>query len=242
MKESDTLGFIVAENALAARVLQRYGMDFCCGGGKTLEEACREKGVSAAEVIREIQASKRTAANDGTDAARMKLDDLTRYIEKVHHRYTEDSTQLISRNLERLETVHGERHPELNEIKTIFAEMTGHLAVHMKKEELMLFPYIRKLVNMGKDALGKSVFGSVASPVAAMMNDHDHEGERLQALARLTDNYRVPADGCNTYKATYAAMQELEADLHMHIHLENNVLFPGAVEMENGYKEQLPNA
>lgn len=238
MKESDTMGAIVAENARAALVLDRHGLDFCCGGGKTLGEACRDTGISATEVISEIKALEQNTGDDALDAAGMKLDDLTRHIEKVHHRYTEESALLIRKNLERLEVVHGARHPELTAIKTLFAEMAGHMAVHMKKEELMLFPYIRKLVNKGKDAAGKSVFGSVASPVAAMMDDHENEGERLKALAKLTDNYNVPSDGCNTYKATYAAMRELETDLHMHIHLENNVLFPRAVELENSYKEQ----
>lgn len=238
MKESDTMGAIVAENARAALVLDRFGLDFCCGGGKTLGEACQATGVSTTAVISELAALEQDRGEDSTDAAAMKLDDLTRHIEKVHHGYTEDSAILIRKNLERLEVVHGERHPELTAIKTLFAEMAGHLAVHMKKEELMLFPYIRKLVKVGKDVVGKSVFGSVVSPVAAMMDDHEHEGERLKELARLTDHYTVPSDGCDTYKATYAAMRELETDLHMHIHLENNVLFPRAVELENTYKEQ----
>lgn len=238
MKESDTMGAIVAENARAALVLNRHGLDFCCGGGKTLGEACRETGVSATAVISELAALEQGPAGGATDAAGMNLDDLTRHIESVHHRYTEDSAILIRRNLERLEAVHGSRHPELTAIKTLFAEMAGHLAVHMKKEELMLFPYIRKLVKVGKDVVGKSVFGSVVSPVAAMMDDHEHEGERLKELAKLTDHYNVPADGCETYKATYAAMRDLETDLHMHIHLENNVLFPRAINLENSYKEQ----
>lgn len=238
MKETDTMGTIVAQNVRAALVLDRYGLDFCCGGGKTLEEACRETGVSAAEVVGEIQALEQTNGTNTTNPAELKLDELTRYIEKVHHRYTEDTTTLVRKNLEKLEAVHGARHPELSEIKKIFAEMSGHMAVHMKKEELMLFPYIRKLVNAGKEAAGKAVFGSVASPVAAMMNDHENEGERLKELAKLTDQYNVPSDGCDTYRATYAAMRDFEKDMHMHIHLENNVLFPGAIELENRYKEQ----
>lgn len=238
MKETDTMGAIVAQNVRAALVLDRYGLDFCCGGGKTLEEACRGTGISATQVIDEIRAQESGNATNTTNAAELKLDELTRYIEKVHHRYTEDTTTLVRKNLERLETVHGERHPELSEIKKIFTEMSGHMAVHMKKEELMLFPYIRKLVNAGKDAVGKGVFGSVTSPVAAMMNDHADEGERLKELARLTDHYTVPSDGCETYKATYSAMRDFEADMHIHIHLENNVLFPGAIELENSYKVQ----
>lgn len=238
MKESDTMGTIVAQDARAALILGRYGLDFCCGGGKTLDEACRETGIPTTKVINELQALGMQAGESAPNPAEMKLDDLTRYIENVHHRYTEDATNLIRKNLERLETVHGARHPELTAIKKLFTDMAGHMAVHMKKEELMLFPYIRKLVKVGKEVAGKSVFGSVASPVAAMMNDHENEGGRLKELAELTDHYYVPSDGCDTYKATYAAMRDFEADMHMHIHLENNVLFPQAVELENSYKEQ----
>lgn len=240
MKESDTIGAIVAENARAALVFDRYNLDYCCGGGKTLDEACRQKGISVEAVIEELKELGKTAGTSAENVAEMKLDDLTRHIEKVHHRYTEDTMVLVRKNLERLEQVHGARHPELTAIHALFADMAGHLAVHMKKEELVLFPYIRKLVNTGKEAAGKAIFGSVASPIEAMMNDHAHEGERLAELAKLTDHYNAPPDGCNTYKATYAAMRELEADLHMHIHLENNVLFPRAIELENSFKEQTP--
>lgn len=161
----------------------------------------------------------------------MKPDELTRYIERVHHRYTEDAIEWIGANLVRLVTVHGNQHPELLQVQSVFGEMRGSLAVHMKKEEFMLFPYIRKMVVAGRQA-GAPVFGTVASPIAVMMHEHDDDGERLRQLSALTNHYTPPDDACNTFRATYGAIKELDEDLRVHIHLENNILFPAALELE----------
>jgi regulator of cell morphogenesis and NO signaling len=124
-------------------------------------------------------------------------------------------------------------------VKRIFDDMAGHLTVHMKKEELMLFPFVRKLARFGGEAMKRTAFETVAEPIRAMMNDHDHEGKKLSELARLTDNFKVPKDGCETFSATYSALEELKTDLHVHIHLENNILFPKAITLESNHKKRL---
>ena len=138
--------------------------------------------------------------------------------------------------MNKLLLVHGNNHSNLEQIKMLFDDISEHLTIHMKKEELMVFPYIKKLLRVGKDAAGRAVFGSSEKPIAALIDDHEVEGERFRRLQNLTNQYTVPEDACNTFKATYAAMKELETDLHIHIHLENNILFPKALALENEYR------
>ena len=166
----------------------------------------------------------------------MRLDDLTHYIENFHHKYTSESILFIKTHITKLILVHGNNYPDLEHIKMLFEDISDHLTIHMKREELMLFPYIQKIVRVGKDAVGRAVFGAVEKPISALMDDHEMEGERFRRLQNLTNHYTVPPDACNTFKATYAAMKELETDLHIHIHLENNILFPKAVALENEFR------
>ena len=158
---------------------------------------------------------------------------LADYIEKKHHRYVDTRLLEITPYLEKIVRVHGDRHPELAEVEQLFKESAGELTVHMKKEEFMLFPYIRKMVQGRKEGVAvQAPFGTVQHPVQAMMHDHDGEGERFRKIAALTDNYTAPEDACNTYRVTLSLLKEFEEDLHLHIHLENNILFPGAVDLE----------
>lgn len=236
--ESEKIGAVAARDVRAAQVFRRYGIDYCCGGQKSLEEACADSNVPPEKVRADLEALPRRKGEDEMeDFSTMRPDTLTRYIEEVHHRYTDEVLEYIGRNLVRLVSVHENEHPELREVQKVFCDMRDSLVVHMKKEEFMLFPYIRKMVVAGKQA-GAPIFGTVANPIAAMMHEHDDDGERLRQLAALTGGYAVPADACNTFQATYAALKELDEDLRVHIHLENNILFPAALELEKELREE----
>ena len=236
IKTSDSVGSIVTQNINTAKVLDRYGIDFCCRGSKTLAEACQEKNIRIDNLLEELTSIRRNENEPSPDFDAMRLDDLTHYIENFHHKYTSESILSIKTQLNKLILVHGTNHPDLELIKVLFDDISDHLTIHMKREELMLFPYIQKIVRVGKDAVGRAVFGTVEKPISALMDDHEVEGERFRRLQDLTQGYTVPPDGCNTFKATYVAMKELETDLHIHIHLENNILFPKALALENDYR------
>ncbi len=155
------------------------------------------------------------------------------YIEKKHHRYVENKIQEITPFLEKVARVHGDRHPELNEIRQLFDASAGELTAHMKKEEQILFPFIRKMVAaQNQNTTVQAPFGTVQNPIQMMMHEHENEGERFRKIAALTDNYTPPEDACNTYRVTFFLLKEFEEDLHLHIHLENNILFPKSIAIE----------
>lgn len=236
IKTSDSVGSIVTRDINRAKILDRYGIDFCCSGGKTLAEACQEHNLRIDDLVKELTSIKQNENELSPDFDAMRLDDLTHYIETFHHKYTSESILFIKTHMNKLLLVHGNNHSNLEQIKMLFDDISDHLTIHMKKEELMVFPYIKKLLRVGKDAAGRAVFGSAEKPIAALIDDHEVEGERFRRLQNLTNQYTVPEDACNTFKATYAAMKELETDLHIHIHLENNILFPKALALETEYK------
>lgn len=234
IQQNNTIGELVAQDYRTASVFQAHGIDFCCRGNRSITEVCEKNNVSADQLIQELEAVVSHQAIANADYQNWPLDVLADHIEKTHHRYIEDKTPAIKQYLDKLCKVHGDRHPELFEITAIFNESAGDLAAHMKKEELILFPFIRKMadaVRHGK-TVGKAHFGSVENPVAMMREEHDAEGERFRTIARLSDNYTPPEDACATYKVTFAMLAEFENDLHLHIHLENNILFPKAIEMQ----------
>jgi regulator of cell morphogenesis and NO signaling len=150
----------------------------------------------------------------------------------------ESRIQEIKPFLQKIVSVHGERHPELAEVAQLFNETSGELTVHMKKEEFVLFPFVRKMVKKkaAGELLSASPFGTVQDPIAMMHHEHAAEGERFEKIASLTNNYTPPADACSTYKVSFAMLKEFEEDLHTHIHLENNILFPKTIEMEKQFK------
>ncbi|HRA71900.1 MAG TPA: hemerythrin domain-containing protein, partial [Flavobacterium sp.] len=162
------------------------------------------------------------------------------YIEKVHHRFVEEKTQILIPFLDKICSVHGENHPELLEINQIFNDSAKELASHMKKEELILFPFIKEMINATKShgTIGKPFFETIKNPIAAMMNEHENEGERFRTISALTHNYTPPNDACSTYNATYKLLEEFEQDLHKHIHLESNILFPKAKALEKFFSTE----
>lgn len=232
--ENQVIGELVAKDYRTASVFKKYGIDFCCQGNRTIHDACDKKKIDTKAVVHDLDEAMLSTRDTTTDFQSWPLDLLCDYIEKKHHRYVVSRTAEIVPFLDKVCRVHGESHPELLQIRDHFTTTAGELAMHMKKEELILFPFIRKMVQAKQDhtALPTPQFGTVQYPIEAMMNEHFAEGERLSLIEELSNHYTPPVDACNTYRVTYALLKEFEQDLHMHIHLENNILFPKAIKLE----------
>ena len=236
LTQEKTIGDFVAENFRTAEVFKKYHIDFCCKGGRTVEEACDKKKVSPEEIYKELEEVANRKSED-IDFNSWPLDLLADYVEKTHHRYVEEKSAMLIPYLNKLCKVHGERHPELFEINQLFIGSAQDLAAHMKKEELILFPFIKQMVEAKKNGepLPAPRFGTVENPVAMMKHEHEAEGERFVKIAELTNNYEFPDDACGTYQVTYRMLEDFQNDLHKHIHLENNILFPKAIAMEKTF-------
>ncbi|MBS1779872.1 MAG: iron-sulfur cluster repair di-iron protein [Bacteroidetes bacterium] len=238
-----TIGAIVAKDYRAASIFNNSNIDFCCNGNRTIATVCSEQNLSADELISQLQQTvSATAGNSDavSDYKSWPLDLLADFIEKKHHRYVTTQIPVIQAYLEKIIRVHGDRHPELQEIKTHFDACAGELTMHMKKEELLLFPFIHKMVQTKQSGskITGAPFGTVQNPIRAMMHEHDIEGDRFRKIRELSNDYNVPADGCNTYSVTFATLREFEEDLHLHIHLENNILFPKSIELEESFARE----
>ncbi|MGE0771933.1 MAG: iron-sulfur cluster repair di-iron protein [Cyclobacteriaceae bacterium] len=242
MKELEkTIGEIVSADYRTARVFEKHKIDFCCKGNRTLREVCEIRKVDQNVLLKELECAREGTPSHSTDFDSWPIVAVASYVERVHHKYVEDNVPLIKQYLSKLCQVHGARHPELFRINEEFHLSSGELATHMKKEELMLFPYIRKIAstqtkNSKLDA--HPLFETIANPITAMMEEHAVEGGRFEKISQLTNGYVPPADACNTYRVTYAMLEEFEQDLHLHIHLENNILFPKAIALEQQLQEQ----
>lgn len=231
---TSTVGTIVAHDLRAAAVPTRHGIDLRRKGGRSGEEVCRTKNINAEELIHEIEEVLARDTSRPEDLTSWSLERLVDHIERVHHRYVEERSIVLKQYLNKLCRVHGERHPELFDIRTAFEASAAALAMHMKKEESVLFPYIKQLELASVKGVAPPLpyFGTVRGPVSMMEEEHDAEGERFRRIARLSFGYAVPSDGCATYAATMSLLNEFEQDLHSHIHLENNILFPRALQLE----------
>lgn len=228
----DTIvGELVALDYRTATVFKKHGIDFCCNGNRSIESACVDDKASVDSLISTLKEVTTVNDNSSIDYTAWPLDLLADYVEKKHHRYVQEKSVEIMPYLEKIVRVHGGRHPELIQVEELFKASVGELTQHMKKEELVLFPIIRKMVNANGAAVETS-FGSVGNPIRAMMEEHDNEGERFRQISKLTNDYTPPADACGTYRVTFALLKEFEDDLHLHIHIENNILFPKSIELE----------
>ncbi|MEA4981009.1 MAG: iron-sulfur cluster repair di-iron protein [Petrimonas sp.] len=228
------IGKIVAENYKAASVFKSYNIDFCCNGNRSIAAASKEKNIDENLILQQLSEVLDKKGDSEIDFKSWSIDLLADYIEKKHHRYVRAKTAEITPYLAKIADVHGDRHPELYEIKELFAQSAADLSAHMIKEENILFPLIREMVD--KKARGEKLtrppFGSIENPIKAMQIEHDNEGVRFRRISELSNNYETPQDGCNTYRVTLNLLKEFENDLHRHIHLENNILFPAAIEFE----------
>jgi len=234
MRENQIIGELVAKDYRTASVFKKYSIDFCCQGNRTIQEACDKKNIDTKKVLEDLVAMMEAKSESTTDYQSWPLDLLADYIEKKHHRYVQEKTLEIQPYLDKICKVHGERHPELLKIKEEFNASAGELAAHMKKEELILFPFIRKMTKakLENAKVDAAHFGTVKNPIQMMMSEHTVEGHRFMKIEELTNNYTPPQDACNTYRVSFALLKEFEQDLHLHIHLENNILFPKAIEIE----------
>ena len=233
--ERATIGDIVAADYRAAGIFERIGIDFCCGGRQSLAEACREASADPVEVLRAVVALPPLQVNDD-DLARWPTVRLIDHIVDVHHAYVRSALPRISRYLTKLEEVHGARHPELMRVASIFDRVRVELEQHLLKEEQVVFPYLRDLAEHADAPCGalQSPFGTVQNPIRMLEHEHQDVGDALREIRTLTAGYTPPADGCETYRVCLAELAEFERDLHRHVHLENNVLFPKAIEVEAG--------
>lgn len=232
---SESIGSFVANDYRTASVFQKYGIDFCCKGGKTIDEVCESKKINPGQLLTELADVSGQSYSQVTDFKSWPLDLLADYIEKKHHRYILQTTPSLKQFLDKLCKVHGSNHPELFIIKEEFNASADELAAHMKKEELILFPAIRKMINFGNrnEQIEKPDIDIIQDTIKVMMEEHNTEGERFRKISELSNNYNPPEDACTTYNVTFSLLKEFEEDLHLHIHLENNILFPKAIETEN---------
>jgi regulator of cell morphogenesis and NO signaling len=230
----EILGDIAAARPAAARVFEKYKIDYCCGGHRPLAEACSERGISAEELLAEVE---KTAPGEaaGQDWAKASLAELILYIVRRHHGYLNSELPILRERLAKVIAAHGGRHSEvLRPLESTFNALKDELEMHLRKEEAMLFPAIEKLeaAEAAGRAPGLPPFGTVRNPIRMMEWEHDSAGQALRRMREITADYTPPADACATWRALYSGLEELEKDLHAHIHLENNILFPRAAEVE----------
>ena len=228
-----TVADVVTENIKAAHVFKKHGIDFCCGGRISIQRACEKAKVDTSLLLAELQ-NLDTAPDRGSDYNSWNLDFLTDHIINVHHHYVEENSPLLLQYSKRVNHVHGHHYTELAEIESLVLQLVQAMAGHQRKEELILFPFIKKLVKAEREGseIPSVHFGSVENPINMMEHEHTEAGEILVRIAELSNNYTPPQGACNTYRAFYAKLEEFEQDLHHHIHLENNILFPKALKLE----------
>ena len=228
-----TLADIVTTDTRTAAVFDRLGLDYCCHGHDTLEDAARARGLDASDVITHLDALGPRSDHDSSEDW-PSLSELTGHIVARHHRYIREVTPTITAWLAKLVARHGAAHPELFHVEAEFQGLSDDMASHMMKEENILFPFVDALANAAQSGrrLPPSPFGTVLNPIRVMEEEHRHAGDDMARLRELTNGYQAPADACTTYRVCYDELARFEADLHRHVHLENHVLFPRAMALE----------
>ena len=235
-----TVREIALEAPLTTRVFEEFKIDFCCGGRIPFNEACQKAGVDPAVVQAKLDTilANKSSGTDQT-AERKPITELIDHIVSTHHVFTRSEIGRLLPLMEKVASRHGENHPELLEIKSLFQEIAEELLLHMRKEEAVLFPYIEQVdvASSGRLPIPLAHFGTVQNPVRMMMFEHDKAGDILRKMRELSVDYSAPPDSCPSFKGLYAGLEDLERDLHQHIHLENNVLFPQAIDAERSLLE-----
>lgn len=231
--KENTVAEVVTYNIKTADVFKKHGIDFCCGGGISIEKACEKHNVSFEEMEKELLNINNPISN-AYNYDSWKLDFLVDHIENIHHSYVTENTPIVLQYAAKVAKVHGHNYTEVVEINRLFNEVAQELAAHLKKEELILFPFIKQLVKADKEGVkaNQPHFCTVNNPIAMMEEEHENAGDILKEIKKLSNNYTPPEGACNTFKALYAKLDEFEQDLHQHIHLENNILFPKAILLE----------
>ncbi|MEQ8818930.1 MAG: iron-sulfur cluster repair di-iron protein [Sumerlaeia bacterium] len=227
----ETVGRLVAQNPARARVFEKHRIDYCCGGKLPLGDACERRKVSAEEILAELESC--DAARDdgaGTDWTQVPLTELADHIVATHHDYLRGELPRLEMMAARVAKVHGDHAPDTIELHQVFAALRRELEEHTMKEEEILFPWIRRMERGGGPA--GPMAPSVANPIRCMEQEHDAAGAALEKMRALTNDFTPPADACNTWRVLYAALDGLEQDMHTHIHKENSILFPRALQLE----------
>jgi regulator of cell morphogenesis and NO signaling len=225
---------IALSNPAARQVLEDAELDYCCGGGKSLHEACLQANVSPEQILKRLLENAKDTGTKDLNWMAVPLCELTRHIREKHHGYVREAIPRTRTLSDNVITRHGANHPELAKVGKLFAEVGHEMIMHMQKEEQILFPYIDALeraVN-AHGSLEPPFFQTVRNPIHAMMQEHDAAGDLVRQIRVVSSEYTPPEDACTSFKALYEALKEFERDLHQHVHLENNVLFPRAVELE----------
>jgi regulator of cell morphogenesis and NO signaling len=222
-----SVGQLVAERPARSRVFENHAIDYCCAGKRTLDDACRAKGVDPAVVLAELEAADADGPDDAINPSDMTMTDLADHIEQTHHVFLREELPRLTGLTQKVATAHGDRYPWLEDVENTYADLVAELEPHMQKEEQILFPMIRELERQG----GRRG-GSVGSPIAVMEHEHDNAGNALRRLRELTSDFTPPPDACNSFRAMLDGLAALEANTHEHIHKENNVLFVRAAEAE----------
>lgn len=233
-EKSETIGEMVASDYRKAEVFRKFGLDFCCGGKKTLEKACEKKGLDVVEVKKALKAVEDDFTTNTEDYNSWELDFLADYIINKHHKYIENSHPMLFEFSQKVARVHGSRHAEVVDIAHYYIEVAEELQLHMQKEEMILFPYIKELAIAKRNGtpMERPQFGSIQNPINMMEAEHESAGGNMEKIRELSNNFTPPEDACNSYRVLFAKLKEYEADLHHHIHLENNILFKKAIELE----------
>lgn len=233
-ENDETLGQIAAKDLRKAEIFKKYGLDFCCGGKKTVKQACAEKGLDVTKIEQELQQADKNPSTRPLPYGDWGLDFLADYIVNTHHSYVKKSLPDIRTYAAKVAQVHGDRHPELSTVLQLVEEVNRELTSHMLKEEKVLFPFIKDLVAAGNSEkrVQVSQFGTVQNPINMMEMEHEMVGKNMEEIRTLTNNYTLPEDACASYSLLFRMLDEFENDLHIHIHLENNILFPKALDIE----------
>lgn len=233
-ERDETLGEIATKDLRKAEIFKKYGLDFCCGGKKTVKQACAEKGLDVTKIEQELQQADKNPAGRPLNYTEWSMEFLADYIVNTHHSYVRKTLPELRGYAAKVAKVHGDHHPELLQVYKLVEEINEELTDHMQKEENILFPFIKALSaakTSGKQ-LERAAFGSVQNPIEIMEHEHEMVGKNLEQIRSLTFNYRLPEDACASYSLFFKMMEEFESDLFTHIHLENNILFPQAFKAE----------
>lgn len=239
LTKTETVGELAAKDYRRVEVFKKYGIDFCCGGKKPLSKVCEEKGIDRTAVEKDLLSLEQTGRNPSQDFNSWDPGFLADYIVNTHHKYVRRAIPLIYEMTQKVSRVHGQEHPEVVEVAKLFMQVIDEINRHMMKEENTLFPHIKQLSEMRETKKDFTVpaFGTVQNPINMMEHEHDVVGELMHRIRHITTNYSIPASACNSYRYAYSKLAEFEEDLHQHIHLENNILFPKALKLEQELKE-----
>lgn len=228
-----SIGELVAKDLRKAEVFKKFNIDFCCGGKKTLSQVCNDKQINIKDIESEFEKLDSTSESISQNYNEWSLDFLVDFIINTHHKYVKSSLPLLMEYTAKVAKVHGKEHLEVVTIYDLFKEASEELNSHMMKEETILFPYIKQLVNEKKSVNEGCSFGTLKNPIRMMEHEHDVVGNIFKTIRELSNDYTPPEDACTTYKLSYKKLEEFENDLHQHIHLENNILFPKSIKLES---------